>query len=423
LSRAEFYRRGAVLAQEYSVGWVAAIVLGVGFAVWVGFLSFRHVPYSQELWWQFAFHSGAPRMLRAGLVAGLALATLAFWKLLRGGAAAQAAESATLDLDRVRAVIAAAGNASANAALTGDKRFLWSPNREAFIMYQRSGNHWIALGGPVGPESEREDLAWAFRALADRNDGRVVFYEVTEDTLPLYVDMGLSLAKLGEEAWVPLEGFSLEGKRHAQFRQAVNRARREGMQFQVIPSGDLGPILPDLRAVSDDWLRDKSGSEKGFSMGAFSESYVANFDCAVVRSNEGIVAFANLWAAPAAGELSVDLMRYNGRAPKGVMDYLFTELMLWARNDGFAWFNLGMAPLSGLDQHELAPIWHKLGGLVFRHGDAFYHFEGLRRYKQKFTPEWRARYIACRGGLLGLPHALLESSKLISGGVAGMLRT
>jgi len=104
------------------------------------------------------------------------------------------------------------------------------------------------------------------------------------------------------------------------------------------------------------------------------------------------------------------------------MDFLFAELMLWGKDEGFRWFNLGMAPLSGLEAHELAPLWHKLGNLVFRHGDAFYNFEGLRNYKQKFDPEWRARYIACRGGVLGLPRALLESARLISGGVSGLLK-
>jgi phosphatidylglycerol lysyltransferase len=355
-------------------------------------------------------------MLRASLVVGLTAAGFAFWKLLRGGVTPNPPGSASLDREKVRAVIEAAGHASASAALMGDKQFLWSPSGQAFIMYQRSGNHWIALGGPVGPEAEREDLAWRFRELADRSDGRTVFYEVSEDELPLYVDMGLSLSKLGEEAWVPLAGFSLEGSKHAEFRQALNRARRQGITFQVVPGPEIGPILPQMRAVSDDWLKDKAGSEKGFSLGAFSEPYVTSFDSAVVRFGEEIVAFANLWTAQSYGEFSVDMMRYNKNAPRAVMDYLFTELMLWGKREGFDWFNLGMAPLSGLEQHPLAPMWHKLGGLVFRHGDAFYNFEGLRRYKQKFDPEWRARYIACPRGLLGLPRALIETSKLISAG-------
>ena len=38
------------------------------------------------------------------------------------------------------------------------------------------------------------------------------------------------------------------------------------------------------------------------------------------------------------------------------MEYLFTELMLWGKQQGYRWFNLGMAPLSGLEGRSLAPL-------------------------------------------------------------------
>jgi phosphatidylglycerol lysyltransferase len=414
LSRHEFYRRGRLVFQPIPAGWVASIIVVLGFAWWIGMLSFRRVPYSNELWWQFAFHSDAPRMLRAALVSGLAAASFALWKLLRPGRAAPPAAAEADEMARVRIVLQQAGQASANAALTGDKRFLWSADRQSFIMYRPSRSHWIALGDPVGPQSQKEALAWSFRELADRADVRAVFYQVSGDSLPLYVDMGMALAKLGEEAWVPLADFSLEGSKFAEFRRAVNKARKEGAEFEIVPREHVGSIAGELREVSNDWLAEKSASEKGFSLGAFSEQYLSNFDCAVVRMEGRVTAFANLWTAPAAGELSVDLMRHNHFAPKGAMDYLFTELMLWGKGAGYVWFNLGMAPLSGLEGHELAPLWHKVGHLIFSHGESFYNFEGLRHYKEKFAPEWRPRYIAYPADLLGLPRALLETSRIIS---------
>ena len=80
-----------------------------------------------------------------------------------------------------------------------------------------------------------------------------------------------------------------------------------------------------------------------------------------------------------------------------------------------------MAPLAGLEQHPLAPLWHKLGHLIFEHGENFYNFEGLRNYKDKFDPEWRPRYLACPGGVVNLPSALIDTSRLISGGWRGMV--
>ena len=133
------------------------------------------------------------------------------------------------------------------------------------------------------------------------------------------------------------------------------------------------------------------------------------------------MAFANLWPTAATGELSVDLMRYDENAPKGIMDYLFVELMLWGAANGYQSFSLGMAPLSGMEQRALAPLWHKVGHLVFTHGESFYNFEGLRQYKEKFDPNWEPRYMACPAGLLSLPLALLDVSRLISGGMTKIL--
>lgn len=113
-------------------------------------------------------------------------------------------------------------------------------------------------------------------------------------------------------------------------------------------------------------------------------------------------------------------MRYLPTAPRGVMDFLFIEMMLWGRQQGFRWFNLGMAPLTGMESGELAPLWHKLGGLVARFGEHFYNFQGLRRYKEKFDPIWQPKYVACPAGL-ALPRMLADIGALVSGGLKGLL--
>jgi len=73
-----------------------------------------------------------------------------------------------------------------------------------------------------------------------------------------------------------------------------------------------------------------------------------------------------------------------------------------------------MAPLSGMELHRLAPVWHKLGNLVYRLGDNYYNFEGLRSFKEKFHPEWQPRYLAAPGGM-NLARVLLDVTLLVSG--------
>jgi phosphatidylglycerol lysyltransferase len=102
------------------------------------------------------------------------------------------------------------------------------------------------------------------------------------------------------------------------------------------------------------------------------------------------------------------------------MEYVLTNLFLWGKAQGYAWFNLGMAPLSGLESRTLAPLWSRLGALAFRHGEHFYNFRGLRQYKEQFGPVWEPRFIAVPSRLW-LPRVLSNVATLISGGLTGVI--
>ena len=419
LARGRFQRRASLIEQHYTRPWIIALFLVLATAAWLVIFANRHVPYDNQLWWEFAFHASAPRSLRASLLAAVIAAAYGLWRVLRPATPPLSAPSAD-DMRRAAELIAATDDTTANLALLGDKHMLFNGERTAFIMYQVSGHSWVAMGDPVGPPEACEPLAWEFLEHCDAMAVSPVFYQVKPQNLPLYIDLGLNLSKLGEEARVPLEKFSLEGAARADLRHAHRRSVREGAQFEVVPPQGVGAILPQLRAVSDAWLAEKKTAEKRFSLGYFDERYLMNFDCGVVRRGGVIVAFANLWRG-ASSELSVDLMRYSGDAPKGVIDYLLTECMLWGRSRGYRWFNLGMAPLSGLEEHALAPTWHKIGRIVLRYGEMFYPFEGLRKYKEKFLPVWSPRYLAAPDGVAML-GALLDVTAIISGGVGKVLR-
>jgi len=299
--------------------------------------------------------------------------------------------------------------------LLGDKKLLFADQDAGFVMFQPVGKCWVAMGDPVGPAAVREQLVWDFRDACDRFAAWPVFYQVGVESLPLYLDAGFSLSKLGEEAHVDLSTFGLEGPKRADLRQTHRRAQREGLSFSVLTVDEVRARMNELRAVSDDWLAAKAIAEKGFSLGRFDPRYLGNFPCAAVWLGGRIVAFANLWTTVSHGEVSVDLMRHANTESRNLMDYLFIEAMLWGRQQGYRWFNLGMAPLSGMQDREFAPVWNRMAAFLYRHGEHFYNFNGLRRYKDKFAPVWQPRYLACPGGL-ALPRVLMEVTTLIAGG-------
>jgi phosphatidylglycerol lysyltransferase len=415
LGRRAFYRPTAILDERFSPAWIASISGVIILSVWIGFLVYRDVPYSDQLWWTFALHANAPRMLRASL-AVIVLATAYLMLNLLRPARPEPAVASGEDLDRARAVINHSNHSLANAALTGDKRLLFNESADAFLMYQVAGNSWIALGDPVGSRAGAEDLVWRFRELSHRHGGQTVFYQTSAERLSLYVDLGLAPLKVGEEARVPLVDFSLDGPSRSALRHSYRHAQREGLTFEIVPAGEIDGLLPDLQRISDAWLESKATGEKRFSVGYFSAQYLRNFPLAIVRVGDTPAAFANIWTTDTRAELALDLMRFGPEAPAGAMDFLFLELMSWGRAQGYGWVNLGMAPLSGLDRHPLAPAWHRVGNFIFRHGEHFYNFEGLRRYKAKFDPHWEPKYLIARGGI-ALPRVLMDISVLIAGGV------
>ena len=411
-SRPAFYRKTSLTSAMLAPGWIAALAVAIGISVWIGFFAFKHVDYQNELWWQFGRHHDASRFLRAAVATGVLLVWAAVWQLLRPASPSAWPVVSTSPSEQA---LAAASKTDAFLSLTGDKLFLTSPSGRAFLMYQIQGHSWIVMGDPVGDPSEWGSLLWELRERAGAAQGRLLLYQLSLDALPLAVDLSLSLVKYGEEARVDLTSFTIDGPKGKPFRHALRRAEGECVTFEIVPAADIGPLLDEMEAVSRRWLEAKGSTEKAFSVGRFDRAYLRRFDCALVRHEGRIIAFANIWATTDHGELSVDLMRHDAVMPAGMMDFLFCRLMLWGQSQGYRWFTLGMAPLSGLEARRLSPIWVKAGALIFKHGGSLYGFKGLRAYKAKFTPSWEPRFIAGPQGLSML-RAMLDLQRLIDGG-------
>lgn len=417
-SRRNFHRKAALFADRFSLEWILVIGMVLGSSIWLGFFSFKHVEYSHDLWWTFAFGKEASRFLRASIGASGLLLAFGMVRLLRPARPLETRPKKE-EIERARPLALACPRTVAQLVLVGDKPLLFSEKGTAFLMYGIYGRSWVVLGGPFGSDEEAADLLWDFRELCDEHDGWEVFYQVHPDTLPLLAEGGFSFVKFGEEAIMDLTNFSLEGNARKSLRHAHGRLVKQGLTFEVRPAKDVTAILPELKSISDAWLATKSSSEKGFSLGYFSEEYLLRTDMALVMQEGKIVGFANLLASNPHCELSIDLMRYRPDAPPGIMDYLFCQLMMWGREQGYKTFNLGMAPLSGLDNKPLAPRWNRFAAFVFQHGEHFYNFQGLRSYKEKYHPRWEPRYLAYNS-VAPLPMILTHVAALIANGMKGI---
>ncbi|HXZ08457.1 MAG TPA: bifunctional lysylphosphatidylglycerol flippase/synthetase MprF, partial [Paraburkholderia sp.] len=412
-TRRRFNRSSSLFSERFTPTWLVSVSIVMIVASWILFFAFRDVQYSRDLWWSFAFDERAPRALRATLSACLFAATLAFWQLLRP-AAGRFVEPPADELADAARIVRAQERSDAGLALMGDKSFLFSKSRDAFLMYAKHGRTWAALHDPVGPREEWVELIGEFMAMAHAHGGRAAFYQVRADALPLYLDAGLTLMKLGEEARIELSAFELAGAHRTHLRYALKRGERDGLTVEMFQPPLVPDLLPVLRGISDAWLESRSAKEKSFSVAAFTDDYLAAQSVMLVRQNGKPAAFVTFMTTDLNIDATVGVMRHLPDASPYAMEYLFTKLALHLKQENFRSLSLGMAPLSGVHPTPLASPWHRFAGLMWRFGGRFYNFRGLRGFKSKFQPNWEPRYLAASGSV-GVVLTLADLSLLAEG--------
>jgi phosphatidylglycerol lysyltransferase len=303
------------------------------------------------------------------------------------------------------------GNIMTHLLFLKDKYFYYSGDDQMLIPFAQAKDKLVVLGEPIGNQKKLKECLIEFREFADTYKLTPVFYEISDENYSVYHDLGYEFFKLGEEATVDLLKFDLSGKKKKDLRLARNKVESGELDFQIINPPFEEGFIRELSEVSDEWLGKRS--EKGFSMGWFDEEYLNRTPIAVIKSTGKVIAFANLMPLYDNETISVDLMRLKNDIPSGTMDALFIYLFQWSKDNGYKKFNLGMAPLSGVGNEAYSFNEEKLVGLLYRHGQKFYSFEGLRKYKEKFQPDWQNKYVAYPKEL-NVSLLLLELVKLTS---------
>jgi phosphatidylglycerol lysyltransferase len=416
LFRAAFEREGRLhpsIEFVASAGLAAVLLFGA-----VGLGSYDAWPDVPTAFSRFAFLAHEERFVR-GLVV---LASVAAIVALRWGQQPRSPDVLPDDAAIARALSdaeALARNTNAMLVATGDKAlFRREAGDRGFIAYRTSGRFVVAWSDPVCVPGSEDELLAAFLEHAADWDREAVLYQISPALLPVAHDLGFVFFKLGEEAICDLDAFDLKGNKAKAQRHAINAMEKAGGRFRIVSGEELRALLPSLAAVSDAWLESKGATEKGFSLGRFDVDYLLRFPCAIVESGDGrVVAFSNVLEATRAGEVSIDLMRHAVPPESGLpspMEFLILKLMSDAKARGFHRFNLGMAPLAAVGARRRARPMERLAHQFFLHGEAWYNYQGLRRFKERFHPAWEPRYLAYRRPW-DWPFAVAAATQLISG--------
>lgn len=403
-ARAMFYRKASLGSQWMPPAWIVSILIVLVASIGVGMFTFRLKPDNWNEWiariFQLDFHGRqSSRFLRtmAGTVALAFFIALA--RLMRPARHAHKLPQKE-DLSKAERVIDRCGQSEACMALHADKELLFSASGDTFLQFAKRQQSWVSMGEPVGRSDEKRELSWQFRELSESHGGLTVFYGVDQDNQSLYLELGLSLFKVGQEAILPLDRFALEDPARRELRGIQEDFRGRGFALDIVQPHASPELMAQLRQLCRQWQDPslESSEESGGEVAHFDESYLGRFPLALIYQNGAIAAFANLWLTRNKEEAAIDMIYCPRRHPQGLIDYLFVEVAQWAAEQRYQRFNLGMAPMSQQEKDHLEPLWAQLSDSVFRHGEHFYDFQSLRRHKEKFAPQWKDKYVACPSG-------------------------
>jgi phosphatidylglycerol lysyltransferase len=189
----------------------------------------------------------------------------------------------------------------------------------------------------------------------------------------------------------------------------------QGYEFAEHIPPHSSRLLAELKKTSDEWLSLPGRTEHTFTEGRYETEYLNRVLIYTVSSPEKqILAFTNRVPSYLPDICTADLMRHKAKIPHGIMEYLFTKLMLLLYERGYHKFSLSLAPFSGVGSGPHPGLSERLIHLVYKLTNRFYSFKGLRHFKSQFEPEWIDRYLFYQEGFIGLIRALLALSRITS---------
>ncbi len=378
-----FYTVGGFLALY---GQFDTLTEGIGFEeVFLRLFTHAHL--------HFSYGSSA-------LFFGRALPVLCVSAILYGMAQLFRPVAATLlsdetERNRVFALARAHGKSSISYfALDSDKSYFYSESGRSVISYVLEGSTAVVAGDPIGPDDETYMVIRQFVAFCQEQDWTIVFWQVRDSLLRLYKASGLHSLKIGEDAVVNTDTFTLKGGAMANVRSSVKRAEKDGLRVEF----SWGKVYnceqkAQMERISQAWVVQKGGSEMGFSMGQFDPlGDTEQLTAVAVDAHNKVHAFVTFAPIYGRNGYGLDLMRRAEQPAPGTMELLLARSIEYLKEKGVEIVSLGLASLSNANEDDETLLGNGIDFLTYRFGDPEKNLS-LFNFKKKFQPTWESRYL------------------------------
>ncbi|MDO5032868.1 bifunctional lysylphosphatidylglycerol flippase/synthetase MprF [Corynebacterium sp.] len=369
-------------------------VVGLMFPYWM-------VPNSAASWMLYEW---------TGTVLWLAVAWVAYRMF-----ATPADPAAEATRARARAVLdQGSGDHLSFMSLWPGNRYFFNAAGTGYVAYRAWGGVALTLGEPVG--CERAQVAEEFEAFAREQGLRPAWYSVGAS----FQRPGFSRVEVAEEAVLSTEHADFKGKKFQNVRTARNRAVTEGVRTYWSTWEELSLVMQSrISELSESWVVDKALPEMGFTLGGLAEMQVPGTRLLVGVDKQGALHGVTSWLpVREEGRLvgyTLDVMRRAEGGFKGVMEFLISEALLVAKEEGCGWISLSGAPLAA---HPENP--GLVDALLARLGQGMepvYGFRSLAASKRKFQPQEHTWYVVYEDELalpaigMAVAHAYLPQMR------------
>jgi lysylphosphatidylglycerol synthetase-like protein (DUF2156 family) len=339
--------------------------------------------------------------------------------------------------------------------LAEDVEHFLVPGGQGMINYRLVNRVAVVLGDPLCAPQAVEEVMRSFLAFCRARRWHVAVYQTRPTHLAIYHALQLRVFKMGEEAMLFPQTFTLQGAALANVRTSCRRAERERVSIQWYEGAPPSAVMQQLASVSAAWLEGKGGrqaEETGFSTGRLDEilmsaqhaDQIAALDMpssevlpapslvtGVALTDAGqacaFMTFTPIYGATRdeAGVQqhwgwALDMMRRSPQAPPGVMELLLIRAMERFRACGAQRVSLGLVALADTRQ-EMASAERQFASFAINRMGPSGSRQALLTFKQKFAPCWESRYLVA-SSRLALPNIALAVLRLRNYSRKGLVR-
>lgn len=310
-------------------------------------------------------------------------------------------------------------NATAYQILNPGIAHWFSSANDAVIGYARHSGIRVVAGAPVCAPERLQTVVAEFAADARGRGDRVCYFGAgTRLEEQMRGDGRHGTVGLGAQpSWDP-RGWGTIIAHRASLRAQLNRARNKGVVVTRW-SSERARKSPELERVLGEWLRGLGLPPLHFLIETETIALTIDRRIFVAERAGAVVSYLVASPVPARRGWLIEQIVRGSNAPNGTSELLVDAAMRTLADDGAEYVTLGLAPLSRHSRYEGpdVPAWL---ALVLRwvraHGRRFYDFDGLDRFKSKFSPEEWEEIIAIDDRAPFSPRALWAITGAFGGG-------